>query len=186
MFAQSLGRSLAENFATIAEATSIEDLFARVSVRGQLLRFDENVTPTMWRCTTVTKANSRSFGASGTSSTWDACNSSRRTRSCLIRGTVPTAPSTLYVDCAADGLARTRRQTGVRGQSITLQSVRACQQVFSAAFVAHVESSYEGESLKNELCTPVPHPDPTSTSCARVSATCSSNGCDQPERGRRR
>ena len=34
-----------------------------------------------------------------------------------------------------------------------------CQQVFSAAFIGHIEAAYGGEALKNELCTPVPHPD---------------------------
>jgi hypothetical protein len=43
--------------------------------------------------------------------------------------------------------------------SITLQSVRTCQQVFSAAFIGHVESGYTDQNVKNELCTPVPHPD---------------------------
>jgi hypothetical protein len=31
--------------------------------------------------------------------------------------------------------------------------------VFSAAFIAHVEASYDDDAVKNELCTPVPHPD---------------------------
>ncbi len=37
--------------------------------------------------------------------------------------------------------------------------MRTCQQVFSAAFIGHVEACYDNENLKNELCTPVPHPD---------------------------
>jgi hypothetical protein len=44
------------------------------------------------------------------------------------------------------------------GSRITLQTVRSCQQVFSAAFIAHVEASYEDETAKNALCTVVPHP----------------------------
>ena len=36
---------------------------------------------------------------------------------------------------------------------ITLQSVRTCQQVFSAAFIGHVEAAYDDEAHKNELCT---------------------------------
>jgi hypothetical protein len=42
---------------------------------------------------------------------------------------------------------------------MTLQAVRGCQQVFSAAFIAHVELAYDGDAVKNELCTPIPHPD---------------------------
>lgn len=45
------------------------------------------------------------------------------------------------------------------GNRINLQSVRYCQQVFSAAFIAHVESEFSDEKFKNELCRPVPHPD---------------------------
>ncbi|KPN59398.1 hypothetical protein AN931_07460, partial [Mycobacterium intracellulare subsp. chimaera] len=42
---------------------------------------------------------------------------------------------------------------------ITLQSVRGCQQIFSAALIAHVEAAYRDDSQKNELCVPLPHPD---------------------------
>ena len=31
--------------------------------------------------------------------------------------------------------------------------------MFSAAFIAHVELAYDTDELKNELCTPIPHPD---------------------------
>ena len=41
---------------------------------------------------------------------------------------------------------------------IALQSVRTCQQVFSAAFIGHVEASYDDMALQNELCTPLPNP----------------------------
>ena len=42
---------------------------------------------------------------------------------------------------------------------ITLQSIRTCQQVFSAAFIAHIEIAEQDPARKNLLCTPVPHPD---------------------------
>jgi hypothetical protein len=34
-----------------------------------------------------------------------------------------------------------------------------CQQVFSAAFIAHIEVTYDDEKYKNEMCVPIPHPD---------------------------
>jgi len=37
--------------------------------------------------------------------------------------------------------------------------VRTCQQVFSAALIAHVETAYADDVAKNRLCTPIPHPD---------------------------
>jgi hypothetical protein len=43
-------------------------------------------------------------------------------------------------------------------QKITLQSVRTCQQVFSAGLLGYVEANYKDDAKKNELCKPVPHP----------------------------
>ena len=43
-------------------------------------------------------------------------------------------------------------------RKITLQSVRTCQQVFSAALLGYVEANYKDDAKKNELCKPVPHP----------------------------
>ena len=44
---------------------------------------------------------------------------------------------------------------------LTLQTVRTCQQVFSAAFIAHVEAAYDDDETKNEICKVVPHPNDT-------------------------
>ncbi len=159
MFEQSLGRSFVENFTAVAGATSVDDLFARASASGQLLRFDENVRPTMWRCATVTKAELAQLRRIR-----DVVRKGRVQRIepntiALDHGSIPTSSTTLHVDCSADGLERRPVKPVFAGNRITLQTVRACQQVFSAAFIGHVEAAYDGEALKNELCTPVPHPD---------------------------
>ena len=49
------------------------------------------------------------------------------------------------------------------GDTITIQTVRTVQPVFSAAFIAHIEASYPDETeqqraKKNQLCTVVPLP----------------------------
>jgi hypothetical protein len=64
----------------------------------------------------------------------------------------------VHVDCSADGLERRPIRPIFEGDRITLQTVRACQQVFSAAFIAHVEATYENDADKNERCVVVPHP----------------------------
>lgn len=75
-------------------------------------------------------------------------------------GSYTPDPDTLYVDCTADGLAKRTPVPVFQGNLITLQSVRPCQQVFSAAFIAHIETTYSGddEARKNSLCRVVPHP----------------------------
>jgi hypothetical protein len=77
----------------------------------------------------------------------------------LTGGTYKPLPDTLYIDCSADALAKLEAVPIFRGKQISLQSVRYCQQVFSAAFIAHVEATYSDEKLKNDLCRVVPHPD---------------------------
>jgi len=65
----------------------------------------------------------------------------------------------LYVDCTADGAEKRPATPIFDAGRITLQSVRGCQQVFSAALVAHVEATYPDDTVKNQLCVPLPHPD---------------------------
>lgn len=77
----------------------------------------------------------------------------------LEEGSLPTDPDKLHVDCTADGLAKREIRPVFDGAKITLQSLFMCQQVFSAAVIAHVENRYDDEAMKNELCQVVPHPE---------------------------
>ena len=54
----------------------------------------------------------------------------------LGAGTIDASPGTLYIDCSADGLERRPALPVFDGHRMTLQSVRTCQQVFSAALIA--------------------------------------------------
>jgi hypothetical protein len=143
----------------ILEATSIENLFERLATGMRLLRLADDVRPTMYRCATVSLAE---------------CEQLRRVKNVirlgrvqrieddtiiLDEGTIPTEPDTLHIDCSADGLATRPAVPVFDGQHITAQAVSRCQQVFSAAFTAHVEAAYSDDATKNELCFPVPHPD---------------------------
>lgn len=76
----------------------------------------------------------------------------------LDGATVPARPGTLYIDCTADGLEARPVMPMFSGSRITLQALVPCQQVFSAAFVAHVEATYEDDAEKNRICVAAPHP----------------------------
>ncbi|HJL98190.1 MAG TPA: NAD(P)/FAD-dependent oxidoreductase, partial [Acidimicrobiales bacterium] len=67
----------------------------------------------------------------------------------------------IHVDCTADGLANRPVRPIFEPDHLTLQTVRTCQQVFSAAFIAHVEATYADDETKNEICKVVPHPNDT-------------------------
>jgi len=143
----------------IAGASSIEELFDAVEACGQLLRLDENVRPTMYRCATGTQAEFAQLRRIRNVLRQGRVKRLEPEAIVLDQGSVASDPGKLYVDCSADGLARRPVVPVFAGEHLTLQSVRTCQQVFSAAFIAHVEASYADDADKNELCAVVPHPD---------------------------
>ena len=143
----------------IAEATDLDDLFRRVEHSGGLLRLDPAITPTMYRCATVTRAELEQLRRITGVIRQGRVTRIGTERIELESGDVPTQADTLHIDCSADGLARRPAVRVFEGDRITLQAVRTCQQVFSAAFIAHVEAEYDDDDTRNALCGPVPHPD---------------------------
>lgn len=159
LFQESIVKGFVNMFEAIAESNSIPDLFNRVETCGQLLRIDEKVQPTMYRCATVTKAEIEQLQRINNVIRLGRVKLIEAQKIILDGGEIDTPPSTLFVDCTADGLAKREAKPVFDKDHITLQSVRTCQQVFSAAFIGHVESTYGDEVTKNKFCTPVPHPD---------------------------
>ena len=150
-----------ETMEIVASSTSLDHMFNQLLERGVLLQLDASVRPTMYRCCTVTRLELEEL---------------RRIRNIVRSGhvqriglthidlddeTISTSPNTVHVDCTADGLTRRPIRPIFEDDRLTLQTVRTCQQVFSAAFIAHVEATYEDDTIKNDLCTVVPHPDDT-------------------------
>lgn len=159
LFERSIARGQAMQLQALAEATSLEDALERVAATGFILRFNPQVWPTMWRCATVTPAELEQLRRIENVIRLGRVQRIGTETITLDQGEVPTGADTLHVNCTADGLARRPAVPVFDGARITLQAVRTCQQVFSAAFIAHVESAYDDEATRNALCAPVPHPD---------------------------
>lgn len=158
-FAERLAKGRASQQAAIREAESAGDLMERLGAAGNFLRISDEVTPTMYRCATVSKAELVDLRR-----ITHIIRKGRVTRITpseieLEGGTEPAVEDAVYIDCSADGLERRPSAPVFDGNRITLQSVRVCQQVFSAAFIAHVEAAFDDDAVKNDLCRPVPHPD---------------------------
>jgi len=141
-------------------ATSVDDLFDRLEAAGALLRLDPAVQPTMYRCATVTGAELEQLRRIKDVVRSGHVKAIERKKILLEGGEIPTGAATLHIDCTADGAVKGPATAVFDGDRITLQSVRGCQQVFSAALIAHIETTRDDDdNVKNELCTPVPHPD---------------------------
>ncbi len=158
LFMQSLTGFARQN-ESIAKATSVESMFDGLNACGQLLRFDESIRPTMYRCATVTRAELDQLRRIDNVVRMGRVQRIDADAIVLDEGTVSINPQTLCIDCSADGLARRPVVPVFQADTITLQAVRTCQQVFSAAFIGHVEAAYTDMAEQNRLCAPVPHPD---------------------------
>ncbi|KAA1248838.1 NAD(P)-binding protein [Mycobacterium simiae] len=143
----------------IGNATSVDDLFDRLEAAGTLLRLDPGVRPTMYRCATVSEPEFDQLRRIDDIVRMGHVQRIDPTEIVLDEGSVNSVPSALYIDCTADGAPQRPAKSVFDADHITLQAVRGCQQVFSAALTAHVELAYHDDAVKNELCVPIPHPD---------------------------
>lgn len=141
------------------DAKDTNDLFDILESSGQLLRIDPDVKPTMYRCATVTMAEIEALRSIKNVVRMGHVTEITNSEITLDEGSIPTTANVLHIDCTADALATRPSVPVFSGNQLTLQTVRTCQQVFSAAFIAFVEATIEEEDEKNRLCTPVPHPD---------------------------
>lgn len=154
----SMGEYLSKTLSPGANAKSIGDFFELVSRAGGLLRIDESVTPTMYRCSTVSKAELVQLRRIENVVRMGRVKRINENEILLDGGKVVSDKKSIYIDCASNGLPKRKPVPIFHNDSITLQSVRTCQQVFSAALIAHLETNYSDTEEKNKLCRPIPNP----------------------------
>lgn len=159
LFADKLKASFAAQLRAIKDAASAQDLLARLEDAGVLMRIDPAIRPAMYRCATVTRLELEQLRRITDVVRMGHLRAIEADRMVLDGGTRAVSGDELFIDCTADG-AEKRPATPIFDTGrITLQSVRGCQQIFSAALIAHVEAAYRDDAVKNRLCVPLPHPD---------------------------
>lgn len=137
-----------------AQATSCEDLFARLEAAGQVLRVDRAVEPTMFRGATVSTGEIDGLRRIRNVVRLGKVRRIEPERIVLDQGSVPTSPRHLHVHCAAEGLSPARETAVFADGRITLQSVRIGLLPFAAALIAFVEATREDMEGQNYLCPP--------------------------------
>lgn len=142
----------------IKKATSIDDLYLQLEKLGCLMRIDQSVEPTMYRCAILSQLELEKLRTITDVVRMGYVQSIAPGRVTLERGVIETAADTLYVDCTGDGIGQKPPTPVYSPGAITLQSVRTCQPAFSAAVIAHVEAMDVDDDERNEYCRPVPHP----------------------------
>ena len=146
-------------FEAMAEAKSVADLFARLEARELLLRIDQDVQPTTYRCAIVSKTELAQLRRIEDVVRLGHVRGIEPTRMVLDHGSVAADPDTLYIDCSAAAIVMPPKLPVFDGECINLLMVRTCQPVFSAAVIAYVESHVADSVEKNSICTAVPSPE---------------------------
>ena len=163
-FTQPLGlvadmvQGLADAYEAAAEASDLEDLYARAEASGQLHRLDPEVEPDMFHGATLSAAERAQL-----------CRIKQVIRKGRVRrvgvdalvldeGTVPTTRGELHVDCTAHGLGWAPPRPIFEGDRITPQPTRMGMLPFSAALIGFLETSQRDDDEKNRLARPNPTP----------------------------
>ncbi|MBA3597756.1 MAG: NAD(P)-binding protein [Methylibium sp.] len=156
-FARTIGGFAAEMEAA-RDASSIDDLFARLEAGALLQRIDTAIAPTMYRCAIVSDAELAQLRRITRVVRLGHVKVIEPGRIVLEQGTVATSERHLHVHCSADGIPSRLPQPMFQGERIVPQYVRRCSPTFSAALVAHLEATMTDDAEKNAMCTPVPPP----------------------------
>lgn len=142
-------------FKAMAQASSVDDLFARLEADGYFQRVDTTVTPTMSRGAMVSEAELALLRQIGDVVRLGHVRRIERDRILLDGGSVPTSPGTLHVHCAAVGLARPPLRPIFEADRVTLQPLFWGFACFPAALLGVIEATIADTAEKNRLCPPI-------------------------------
>lgn len=142
-----------------ASAQSCEQLLLGLERAGVLMRVDAAVTPTAYRCATITPAELDVVRRITNVVRLGRVQRIERDRIVLEKGEIATEPGTLHIDCTAKAVAPKAVKPVFAGERITLQFVRMCQPSFCSAFIALCEAHFGDDAKKNKLCAVVPNPE---------------------------
>jgi len=153
-FFERVANDLANQVEALANATNVDELFLDLERRGHLQRIDPSVKPEGYHCAVVSERELEELRRVKNIVRLGHVTAIEPDRIVLEQGTIPTSPAVLHVDCSATGIPRLPGKPIFEGNRITLQFVRFCQPVFSAAMIAHVEATFDNEADKNRVCAP--------------------------------
>lgn len=156
-FFHSIGAQ-ANQMEAIAASSSIEDMFDKLEERGVLLRIDKKVRPSMFHGATVSELELNALQTLPSVVRQGRVKHISREELCFESTTWKMPDNTLVIDCSASALTNLEMKAVFDGDTITPQTVRAYQPVFSAALIAHVEAAYSDERQKQMLTQVVPLP----------------------------
>ena len=142
-----------------AAAESLEDLFLRLEAVEVLLRIDQDVVPTMAKTPTLGAWELELLRSIEHVVRLGHLQHVSSSEMVFDQGTVPLAPDSLVVHCAASGLAYPPLVPLWQEDKIRLQTIRIGFPCFNAALAGYVEATRDDDGERNRLCPPNTLPD---------------------------
>ena len=149
----------ADTMAAAADAESLDDLFLRLEAAGVMLRIDRDVIPTMAKTPTLGAWELDLLRTIENVVRLGHIKHVTRREIVLDDGSVPLAPGSLVVHCAASGLQYPPLVPVWGPDKIRLQTIRAGFPCFCAALAGYVEATRDDDRERNRLCPPNTLPD---------------------------
>ncbi|HWI03416.1 MAG TPA: NAD(P)/FAD-dependent oxidoreductase, partial [Acidimicrobiales bacterium] len=149
----------ADIMASAAGAESLDDLFLRLEAAGVMLRVDRDVFPLMAKTPTLGEWELDLLRTVENVVRLGHIRHVTGTEIVLDRGSVPLAPGSLVVHCAASGLRYPPLVPLWSPDMIRLQTIRAGFPCFCAALAGYVEATRDDDRERNRVCPPNTFPD---------------------------
>lgn len=149
----------ADTMESAADAVSLDELFLRLEAAGVMLRIDRDVIPTMAKTPTLGARELDLLRTVENVVRLGHIKHVTRGEVVLDDGSVPLAPGSLIVHCAASGLQYPPLVPIWGPDKIRLQMIRAGVPCFCAALAGYVEATRDDDRERNGLCPPNTLPD---------------------------
>ena len=149
----------ADTMAAAAGADSLDDLFLRLEAAGVMLRIDTDVVPTMAKTPTLGAWELDLLRTIENVVRLGHVQHVTRSEVVLDGGSIPLAPGSLVVHCAASGLQYPPMVPVWGADKIRLQMIRVGFPCFCAALAGYVEATRDDDRERNRLCPPNTLPD---------------------------
>jgi hypothetical protein len=139
----------------MAQASSVEELFARLESEGVFLRIDPEVAPTMFRGAIVSESELHLLQQIQDVVRKGHVRRIERDEIVLDQGPIPTDERTVHVHCTARGLGRFPRRPIFEPGRVTVQPFFWGFACYQFAMLGVIEATVEDDGQKNGLCPPI-------------------------------
>jgi hypothetical protein len=150
-----LYRGTAIQLEAMVEATSVDDLFARLEGDGFFLRIDRTTSPTMFRGAVVSESELGLLRQIEDVVRMGHVRRIERDEVILDGGRIPTSERAIHVHCAARGLANRPLRPIFEPGRVTVQPFFWGYSCYQFAMLGVIEATVGNDAEKNRLCPPI-------------------------------